>query len=159
MGIYIYIKIKYHIYIYNYIILYHRLYNYIYISYFFGAPNFCTQLRQQKNLVPLHALHPTVVFFISTSAELRKIPITEDLKFHLFQGHKDSIEFRGQGLSNPKVLTILIRPKKSQMCPKNPGFPQTNPMTWGSVNLDHQSYDFSGGVWILREVTVTPRSP
>ena len=35
-----------------------------------------------------------------------------------------------------------------QVCPKNPGFPLTNPIL-GMGCFDHQSYDFSGGIWIL----------
>ena len=38
-----------------------------------------------------------------------------------------------------------------RVCPKILWFPRSNPMTWG-WDLDHQSYDFSGWVWILRDI-------
>ena len=39
--------------------------------------------------------------------------------------------------------------RRIQICPKNPGFPPYNPIL-GMGCFDHQSYEFSGGVWILR---------
>ena len=36
-----------------------------------------------------------------------------------------------------------------QVCPKVSGFPRTNPIL-GMGCFDHQSHEFSGGIWILR---------
>lgn len=44
---------------------------------------------------------------------------------------------------------FCLSPFRIQICPRNPGFPYNPTVRTGL--LDHQYYEFSGGVWILRE--------
>ena len=49
-----------------------------------------------------------------------------------------------------RISGSLYHPLRIQICSKISGLPRTNPMTWGWDENDHQSYEFSEGVWILR---------
>ena len=45
------------------------------------------------------------------------------------------------------------------ICPKNPGFPESNPMTWGWDFVDHQSYRIFGReTWLLGDTYLEPGS-
>ena len=51
-----------------------------------------------------------------------------------------------------------LNPKDPFVCCEVSGFPRSNPMTQRFLGcFDHQSYEFSGGVWILRGTSLLAR--
>ena len=51
-----------------------------------------------------------------------------------------------------------LNPKDSFVCPEVSGSSlRSNPMTLGMGCFDHQSYQFLGGVWILRGISLVAR--
>ena len=59
----------------------------------------------------------------------------------------------GRDNKNRSVLNCL----RIQVCPKNPGLPQSIPILFG-WDWNPQSYKFSGGVWILRDSNIAMKN-